>query len=101
MEVWEELSKEIDVPDLKRMDKVLHFDNVDSTLAEHSTNTSGATYDILITWFNKQNSPEEAFVGLGEALIHPDVGLNLVAGEVLGYPFQQTSSSSGEPVFYQ
>ena len=44
-----------------------------------------ANYDILSRWLKKQNSREEAYVKLGEALIHPDVELNLLAKEVMDY----------------
>ena len=80
------------------MDGILHFGNVDSTLSKHSTNISGPVYDILTSWFNKQNSREEAFNKLGQALIHPDVGLNLIAREVLNYPYQENSVLAGEPI---
>ena len=87
-----------DVSDVERMDRILLFDNVDSTLAKHSTSTPGPVYDILMTWFNRQSSREEAFIKLGEALIHPDVGLNLIAREVLNYPHQENSVLAGEPI---
>ena len=40
---------------------------------------------VLRRWLNKQNDRYEAYVRLGEAMIHPDVGLNLPAKEVLQY----------------
>ena len=80
------------------MNRILLFDNVDSTLAKHSTNTPGPVYDILMTWSNRQSSREEAFIKLGEALIHPDVGLNLIAREFLNYPYQENSVLAGESI---
>ena len=88
----------LDFDNVKRMDKILHFGNVDSILSKHSTNISEPVFDILTYWLNKQNSPEEAFIKLGEALIHPDVGLNLIAREVLNCPFQDYSLSAGETI---
>ena len=94
----EDLADAIDVSDAKRMDEILHFGNVDSTLSKHSTNISGPVYDTLMSWSNKKNSRKEAFIKLGQAFIHPDVGLNLVAREVLNYPYQANSVLAGEPI---
>ena len=88
----------VDVSDVKRMDRILCLGNMISKLSKHSTNISGPVYDILMSWFNKQNSREEAFIKLGQALIHPDVGLNLVAREVHNYPYLENSVLAGEPI---
>ena len=60
-------------------------ETVNSTFAKYCTNTEEAINDIMQSWLNRQNSWEKAYEKLGEALIHPDVGLNHIAREVLGY----------------
>ena len=47
---------------------------------------TAANRDILSDWLKRQNSREEAYVIMVGALTHPDVGLNLIAREVLKYP---------------
>ena len=40
----------------------------------------------LSTWLKRQNNRQDAFENQGKAMVHPDVGLNLLAKEVLDYP---------------
>ena len=93
-------NKELQNDQIKNLSQRLHKDDmyrlapklnisigtVDSTFAKYCTNTSEAINEILHSWLKRQNSREEAYMKLGEALIHPDVGLNLVAREILDYP---------------
>ena len=48
--------------------------------------TKESIRDILKNWLNRQDSRHAAYIAMGEALAHPDVGLNLIAREVLNYP---------------
>ena len=93
-------SKELQNDQIKTLSQRLHKDDmyrlapklnisietVDSTFAKYCTNTNEAIKEILHSWLKRQTSREDAYVKLGEALIHPDVGLNLVAREILDYP---------------
>ena len=45
---------------------------------------TAANHDILSDWLKRQNSREEAYLLMGEALIK--AGLKLIAREVLNYP---------------
>ena len=60
-------------------------EDVDASFDKFCGNEKAAIYDILTTWWKSQNSREKAYVKLAKALVHPDVGLNLVAREVMGY----------------
>ena len=66
-----------------------------------SPSTVKAIRFVLTNWLNRQNNRKEAYLKLGEALIHPDVGLNLIAHEVLCYPTIEKSSQidreNGDP----
>ena len=59
-----------------------------------SISTEKATHHVLTNWLNRQNNRKEAYLKLGEALTHPDVGLNLLAREVLHYPPMEKSSQN-------
>ena len=48
--------------------------------------TKESIHDILKNWLNRQDSRHAAYITMGEALTHPDVGLKLIAREVLNYP---------------
>ena len=48
--------------------------------------TKEAIKGVLTNWLNRQDNRYAAYIAMGEALIHPDVGLNLIAREVLNYP---------------
>ena len=83
----EHISQKLRKNDMYRLAPKLNIssETVDSTFAKYCTNTEEAINDILQSWLKHQNSREEAYKNLAEAMIHPDVGLNLVAREVLGY----------------
>ena len=49
-----------------------------------------AINEVLHDWFRGQNSSEEAYTTLREALKHPDVGLNLIATETFDSPTTKT-----------
>ena len=76
---------------MKRLSSQLDISKqeVNTRYATHCTDRTAVTaanHDILSDWLKRQNSREEAYVIMGEALTHPDVGLNLIAREVLDYP---------------
>ena len=71
------LSSQLDIPKQE----------VNTRYAAHCTDrdaVTAANHDILNDWRNRQNSREEAYVMMGEALIR--AGLKLIAREVLIYP---------------
>ena len=47
--------------------------------------TKEAIQNILQKWLKRQDNRYVVYITMGKALIHPDVGLNLVATEVLKY----------------
>ena len=88
--------------DIKRLAPKLKISPIEmyDSYTKHDTDPAaiqGAVYDILKTWSNKQNSCKEARNILGEALIHSNVGLNLIAREVLNYP--PAKEGEDEPTF--
>ena len=89
--VVEHLSGRLSAGDMKRLSSQLDMSQqeVNTRYATHCTDRAAVTaanQDILSDWLKRQNSREEAYVIMGEALTHPDVGLNLIAREVLNYP---------------
>ena len=71
------LSPQLDIPQQE----------VNTRYATHCTDrvaVTAANHDILSDWLNRQDSREEAYVLMGEALIR--AGLKLIAWEVLNYP---------------
>ena len=63
--------------------------DIRSSFAKFVSNVKAGFYDVLNTWLKRQSCRKEAYVKLGKALIHQDVGLNLVAREVLRYPLAE------------
>ena len=88
------MSHELTKDDMYRLASKLGIspEDIESSFAKFCTNEKVAIQDILTTWFKRQYSREEAYKILGEALVHPDVGLNLVAREVLSFPFLEPDS---------
>ena len=87
----ERLTGRLSAGDMKRLSSQLDISQqeVNTRYATHCTDRAAVTaanHDILSDWLKRQNSREEAYVIMGEALTHPDVGLNLIAREVLNYP---------------
>ena len=58
---------------------------MDASFMKFCSSENDAILHILSRWLKRQNSREEAYLALGDAMIHPDVGLNLITKEVLGY----------------
>ena len=96
----QDLSQRLRRDDMYRLAPKLNIsvETVDSAFAKYCTNISEAIKEILNSWLKRQKSRGDAYVKLGEGLIHPDVGLNLVAREVLGYPpLTKTFNESRDP----
>ena len=88
------LSMKLNEEDIYRLESRLNIPlkDIESSFARFCTKKKAAIYDILNTWLKWHSSRREAYVKLGKALIHPDVGLNLVAREVLRYPLTEPDS---------
>ena len=88
------LSMKLNEEDIYRLASRLDISlkDIEFSFARFCTNKKAAIYDILDTWFKRHSSRREAYVKLAKALIHPDVGLNLVAREVLRYPLAEPDS---------
>ena len=88
-DMLERLSQVLTKTDMKRLAPKLDIslEEVNRSYAEECDDNAvrSANYKILSRWLKKQNSREQAYIKLGEALLHPDVGLNLIAREVLDY----------------
>ena len=88
----EQIAKELSKEDMRRLalELGITLDEVDAIFARYCSDNISANKNLLSTWLNRQNSREEAFCKLVSALMHPDVGLNLLATEALGY-FSKTN----------
>ena len=77
-----QLAGELDIP---KQDVVATFAKhcPEEIPPREPTPACNAIYEILSNWLNKQDSREEAYRKLGDALIQ--IGLNLVAIEALGH----------------
>ena len=69
---------------------------IDNSFVKHCKTYKNAIYDIIAQWRMQQKSREEAYVKMGKALTHADVGLKLKAREVLEYP-NTVKKSKGNP----
>ena len=67
-------------------------EDVKASFAKFCTSEKEAIKYIITAWLKSQDSREEAYFNLAEALIHPDVGLSLVAREVLDYSVAEPDS---------
>ena len=81
------LSHKLNMDDMYRLAVKLDIspEDVEADFAKFCTNKTVVIHNTLDQWMKGQDSREEAYRKLVEALIHPDVGLNLLAREVLGY----------------
>ena len=57
---------------------------IDTCLTNHDRSIEEAVHSMLTQWLLRQRNRSEAYIAIGEAL--RDVGLNLIAGEVLDFP---------------
>ena len=78
----------MDRDDMNRLQPKLEITDGDINISfiKNCSNPQKAKFEIFKSWLKRQPSREAAYVTMGEALIHPDVGLNLIATEVLDYP---------------
>ena len=88
-DVIDELSCRLSKDDMDRLAPELGIssEEVNKIFAKHCPErepTQKANREIILKWRNRQNSREEAYHLLGEALIRGD--LKLIAREVLKYP---------------
>ena len=84
----DKLSAKLDKDETRRLGLKLGMasTDMDKCFSNHATSTTEAVSSVLKTWLKRQRDRTEAYICLGKALCHPDVGLNLYAGEVLSYP---------------
>ena len=97
MTSWNGLSQRLSKDDMKRLASTLYISPQDVNISLLTSCTdpesiAAANHDILKNWLNRQDNRCAAYTTLGEALIHPDVGLNLIAREVLDYPPAKTEN---------
>ena len=88
------LSTQLTKDDIYRLASKLDIsqEDVEASFANFCTNEKLAIHDILDTWLTRQDSRAEAYQKLVKAMIHPDIGLNLIAREVLGYEDHEEDS---------
>ena len=84
----DELSAKLDKEETRRLGLKLGMSSteMDKCFNNHTSSITEAVSSVLKTWLKRQRYRKEAYISLGKALCHPDVGLNLHAGEVLDYP---------------
>ena len=73
----------------------LSSNEIDTCSHYHEKSTQEAVHSMLTEWLLRQRNRIEAYVTMGMALCHKDVGLNLIAGEVLDYPPVMTDMWNG------
>ena len=83
----EKLSTRLNKEEIYRLGRKLGIPSrqIDASFMKFCSSEKDAILHILSRWLKRQNSREEAYLVLGDAMIHPDVRLNLIAKEVLGY----------------
>ena len=59
--------------------------DIDFYLSNNGVSEKEAIFSLLKRWLKRQNSRQEAYNLMGQALVHNDVGLNLLATEILDY----------------
>ena len=64
----------------------LSNNEIDTCLTNHEESIEEAVHSMLTKWLLRQRSRTEVYIAIGTALCSKDVGLNLIAGEVLDYP---------------
>ena len=97
-DIMEWLSQRLSRDDMEHLANELDISpHYFSCLAEHCQQCEfQSTNNILRNWLRYQTSREEAYILMGNALRHPDVGLNLIAREVLDYPPAKQRSKKGK-----
>ena len=76
-------------------------EEVKMTFGEHCIDyipVREAIHDILKAWFKKQPNIKQAYDTLGNAMVHREVGLNLIAREILGYEPLKQDTFGHEPL---
>ena len=64
----------------------LSNNEIDTCLTNHDKSIEEAVQSMLTEWLLRQRNRTEAYIAIGTALCCKDVGLNLIAGEVLDFP---------------
>ena len=64
----------------------LSNNEIAACLKNHGKSIEEAVHSMLTEWLIRQRNRHEAYVTMGMALCHKNVGLNIIAGEVLDYP---------------
>ena len=88
------VSRKLNKDDIFRLASKLEISEkeVNNSFVKHSKIHTKTTEAILAQWMKKQSSREDAYLRMGKALTHTDVGLNLIAKEVLNYPNTEKKS---------